>query len=364
MVKKLVILLLLSYSQQLMSQDYNWWVNGQVFDSFILPHNKKVSHLIKGRPSGFELNIQKELNGTRAWEKLYNHPIVNYGLAYYDLKNESQLGELYIASTSVDLPLIKSKHTNLFFRIGAGLVYSTQPYNRETNNQNTMIGSRFTCLIQTRLTYEIKLNEQVKLTPALNITHGSNGAQSVPNSGINIITANIGISYRLLKRNEDAGGTPPPLPKKPASLFNFYLLLSSGKNTMTAQVRTPLIFFNIAAIGQKYLSPKSDLQFGIEYFHNKALEKQIATSWFNKDLTSFPDFKRAGILIGHELKAGGLGFITQLGVYIYNPSKSNMPVYQRYGITNEFTDHIIGQISLKAHTFTAEQIEFGLGWKF
>lgn len=360
-MRLLLLSIFLLTTQSLIGQNYDWWINGQTFSGFILAHSDKVTHLIKGRPDGFELNFQKELNGYKYWEQLYNSPIVNYGLSYYDLKNDAQLGKLYIASAAIDLPLARRKYTKLLFRIGTGIVYSTNPYNRETNNQNTMISTRFTCLIQTRFTYEILLNHQFKLTPSINITHASNGAQAVPNRGINIVTANIGCSYKIASKAISIDSAKAMAPTK--YRYKYYFLVSTGKNTSSFQVRNPQPFFNLTLMSQKFLTEKSDLQFGIEYFHTLAVREGIRSSWFNKDLTEYPDFKRIGAFIGHELKAGQLGFIAQMGVYIYNPSKSGQAVYQRYGLKYEFAKHLVGQIALKVHSATAEEIEFTFGYK-
>ena len=344
------------------AQQYNWWVNGQVFRGFVISHSAKVRHLIKATPEGFEINFQKELNGSQYWEKLYNKPIVNYGLSYYDLNNDAQLGKLFIASAAVDIPLARREYTNLFFRIGTGIVYSTNPYDRDSNNQNSMIGSPFTCLIQSRFTYEIKLNDYFKLTPNINITHASNGAQSLPNRGVNMVTANIGCSYRFIERilTDDILKLDQPQ----AYNWKFYLLLSSGKHTFSLQNRRPEAFFNLSFIAQKYLNQKSDLQLGIEYFHSLALKTNLSNDWFIRQEDKVPDFKRAGVFIGHELKANRLGFITQFGIYVYNPSKSAQPVYQRYGLKYEFIQNAIAQVGLKVHSATAEAIEFSLGYKF
>ncbi len=362
-MKHLILFLIATLlSCSLYSQEYDWWVNGQAIKGFVLQHNKKIGHLISAHPEGLEINIQQELNGKRYWESLYNRPIVNYGLSYYNLNNDAQLGRLFIASAAMDLPLSRKEKTALFFRIGTGLVYCTNPYDRETNNQNSMLSSTFSYLLQTRLTYEIQLNENFKLTPNLNITHASNGALTSPNRGVNIVTANLGLSYRIIKKESinTNQALEPPLEKP----YKFYLLLSGGKNTKTLQVRESMPFFNLLLMGQKTLNAKSDLQFGLEYFHNTSLREQIRTNWFFTDEEKKVDFRRVGILIGHELKAGKLGFITQLGAYIYNPSKLRMPVYQRYGLKYQLHDHLIIQTSLKVHAATAEQAEIGLGWQF
>ncbi|MBK6263785.1 acyloxyacyl hydrolase [Marivirga sp. S37H4] len=362
--RKTLILLIVGMflSCHLYSQEYDWWVNGQAIKGFVLQHNKKVGHLISAHPEGFEINLQQELNGRRYWESLYNRPIVNYGLSYYNLYNDQQLGRLFIASAAMDLPLARKEKTALFIRIGTGLVYCTNPYDREFNNQNTMLSSTISYLLQTRLTYEIQLNENFKLTPNLNITHASNGAFTSPNRGINIVTANLGLSYRIIKKEYPETDLTLEAPRE--KLYKFYFLFSYGKGTKSLQVRKPRMFFNLAMMGHKTLNPKSDLQFGIEYFHNLGLREEIRGNWFLNDEERLVDFRRVGLLIGHELKAGKLGFISQLGVYVYNPSKSRMPVYQRYGLKYQLQKHLIVQTSLKVHAATAEQAELGLGWKF
>lgn len=326
-----------------------------------MAHSAKVEHLINAAPEGVELNFRQELNGKKPWESLYNKPVVNYGISYYNLNNEEQLGELFIASAALDIPLDKRKFTDLFVRIGTGVVYSTNPYDRDKNNQNTMVGSPFTFLIQSRLTYEIKINNNFKLTPNINITHASNGAQSLPNRGINMVTANIGCSYRLTtaKILEDA------IVARPKNTYNFkyYGLFSTGKHVLSLQNRVAKPFFNFALVAQKYLSQKSDLQMGVEYFHSESLKENIRESWFQRQRNNNPDFRRAGLFVGHELKADKLGFIAQFGMYVYNPSKSNHAVYQRYGLKYEFLQHAVAQIGLKVHAATAEAIEFSVGYK-
>lgn len=361
MKKISLAILFLFFSLLGYAQKYDWYLNGQVIKGFILKHNEHVGHLANSHPSGIELSLQQKLNGKREWESLYNKPLVSYGLSYYNLHNQ-KLGHLVVGSAAMDLPLKRTEKTALYFRIGTGLVYSTNPYDRETNNQNNMVTSPISYLLQTRLTYEIKLTENLSITPNLNITHASNGAQRAPNRGVNIITTNMGMSYKIKSQEDKEFRDVTPIDKTP---YQIYLLLSGGRNTRTLQVREPLPFFNLLLYGQKYVNPKSDWGVGIEYFHSYSLKKQIETNWFriynDEEIT---DFKRLGLLIGHELKFGKLGFITQLGVYIYNPSKLNMPVYQRYGLRYQFHENIMVQVALKTHAATAEQAEIGIGWRF
>jgi len=355
----IIIFLILSFSLQ--AQQYDWFLNGQVIKGFILKHNEYVGHLANSHPSGIELSLQQKLNGKREWESLYNKPLVSYGLSYYNLHNP-KLGHLVVGSAAMDLPLKRTKNTALYFRIGTGLVYSTNPYDRDTNNQNNMVTSTITILLQTRLTYEIALSDKVNITPNINITHASNGAQRVPNRGINMITANMGLSYKINNSDSKEIVEVAPVEKIP---YQLYLSLTGGVNTRTLQVRKPLPFFNIILFGQKYLTKKSDLGIGLEYSHSYSVKEQIRTSWFRINRgEEIKDFRRIGLLFGHEFKFGKLGLFTQLGVYIYDPSKLNMPVYQRYGLRYQAHKNLMVIASFKTHAATAEQTEIGIGWRF
>ncbi|WKK81072.2 acyloxyacyl hydrolase [Marivirga arenosa] len=361
MKRFLAILLFIIISLSAHAQKYDWYLNGQIIKGFILKHNQYVSHLAVSNPSGIELSFQQRLNGRREWESLYNKPIVNYGLSYYNLRNP-KLGHLIVGAANMDLPISRKENTALYFRIGTGLVYSTNPYDRETNNQNNMISTPITILLQTRLTYEININDKINLTPNLNVTHASNGAQRAPNRGINIVTANLGMSYKIISRVEEKNEDIKLVEEIP---YQIYFAFSGGYNTKTLQVREPRPFFNAILFGQKYINKKSDIGIGLDYSHNLSLKSQIQQNWFrlNND-EEIKDFRRVALLIGHELKFGKLGFITQLGVYIYDPSAINMPVYQRYGLRYQFHDHLMAIASLKTHAATAEQSEFGIGWRF
>lgn len=354
-------LLLLIFCFSSNAQRYDWYLNGQVIKGFILKHNEYVSHLANSHPTGIELSLQQKLNGKREWESLYNKPLVSYGLSYYNLQN-TKLGHLVVGSAAMDLPIKRTENTALYLRIGTGLVFSTNPYDRETNNQNNMVTSTITILLQTRLTYEIALNDKINLTPNLNITHASNGAQRAPNRGINMITANMGISYKIKGQENEKIDEITPIEEIP---YQIYLSVTGGSNTRTLQVRQPLPFFNLILFGQKYINAKSDLGIGLDYSHSYSLKEQIRTSWFRiNDEEEIEDFRRLGFLVGHELKFGKLGLITQLGIYMYDPSKLNMPVYQRYGLRYQFHEKLMAVVSLKTHAATAEQTEFGIGWRF
>lgn len=368
MIKKLLLVVVLftcsagiAFSQSTKQSPYSYRLGVNFFKGYILKHRAVVGHLIKGHPDGFELNWTKVTNGHKYWEKLYNHPLINYSFFYYDLKNPQQLGKLFIGSVSMDLPLMRHERSSLFFRIGTGLVYSTKPYNRETNNQNNMLSATFSYLIQARMTYQYEITPDWFANIALNMTHSSNGAEKMPNKGINMPTLVLGVSHNLIKR--DPNVEPLDKPELDKSIHANAWLVGGVSSTIPLG-RKPLPFFNVAVFGSKALNHKSTLTFGMEGFYNLALKEEIENNYYFDPSKGKPDFKRLGLFAGHELTAGKLAFIAEFGVYIYNPSHLRMPVYQRYGLKWHFNKHNFVTLTLKAHAGYAEQTEFGWGWKF
>ena len=81
-------------------------------------------------------------------------------------------------------------------------------------------------------------------------------------------------------------------------------------------------------------------------------------------LNSNKDYQRGALLMGHEFLMGRFSFSQKIGVYLYDHTQFNDPVYQRYGINFHITERLFTGIHLKAHRHVADLIELRLGWSF
>ena len=75
------------------------------------------------------------------------------------------------------------------------------------------------------------------------------------------------------------------------------------------------------------------------------------------------DYKRVGVFIGHELFINRISLEAQVGYYVYQPFKKDIPVYDRVGIKYYVTDKIFAGFTIKTHMFLAEALEFGIGFR-
>ena len=73
------------------------------------------------------------------------------------------------------------------------------------------------------------------------------------------------------------------------------------------------------------------------------------------------DYKRVGVFVGHELFINRISLEAQIGYYVYQPYKFDIPVYDRLGMKYYITKKLFTGLSIKTHIFLAEAMEFLIG---
>ena len=129
---------LLSFSQEKQTNSY---FDVNYFKGNIALHNNDILHLIKGHPEGFILSWNKKTFGNQDWEQRYGYPDYGVSFAYQNLKNDV-LGNNYSLYAHYNFYFLK-RHVML--RIGQGLAYTTNPYDKVDNHKCGRI--RFTTCI-------------------------------------------------------------------------------------------------------------------------------------------------------------------------------------------------------------------------
>ena len=242
---------------------------------------------------------------------------------------------------------------------GFGFCYSSSPYDRESNNKNIAIGSTLSYAFNTQLHYNHEILDRLKLIAGFRISHYSNGAFKKPNKGINIVTADIGLSY-LLNAEKPAFEHFTQLPAVERDIrYNFFL--STGLREIDPVGSRKYSFLTLSFYASKQVSRTSAFSLGIDGFYSMATRQERETD--DNLEGKKPDFKRAGVTGGYEFYMGKMSFIAQLGAYVYRPYKSDKPVYQRYGLKYQLPKDIYAGLFLKTHYGKAEAVEWSLGIK-
>src|SRR5690606_14611622 len=116
-------------------------------------------------------------------------------------------------------------------------------------------------------------------------------------------------------------------------------------------------FYHVAFYVDKRVGRKSSFQFGPELFLTTSFKGFIqyqAIAFPEKNIDPNTDFKRVGLMIGHELIINKVAIETQIGYYVYQPFKNDIVIYDRLGIKYYFTKNIFANLTLKTHLFKAE----------
>jgi hypothetical protein len=359
-MRRLICCLLLSltaFAQQ------NGHTNIQVdyFRGNIYRHADYIDHLITGHPSGFLISINHQTFGDKEWQHAYNYPDYGFSFQYQDFQNDI-----------LDKCLAIGAHYNFYFfkrhmvfRISQGIGMTTNPYDKETNFKNNAFGSRFMSSNLFMLNYKKEnIVGRLGIQAGFMFTHFSNGRIKSPNSGINTYAINFGLNYNLNDKPEYRA--PDSLAKtdfREPIKFNFVLRSGISESEITGSGQKPFYHFGLYA--DKRIGRKSALQLGADVFFSQYLKEYIKYySAMYPDREYFApdtDYKRVGLVVGHELFINRLSVETQVGYYIYKPFKYEADVYQRVGAKYYLTKKIFTGLALKAHGGRAEAIEVGVG---
>ncbi|NQZ43876.1 MAG: acyloxyacyl hydrolase [Flavobacteriaceae bacterium] len=357
----LVFVLAMGYAQE-KEPGQKYVLDFNRFNGSILLHNPDISHLITSRPSGYLLSINRKRYGKREWEAAYGYPDSGFTFIYQNMNNPT-LGEHFGLYAHYNFYFFKR---NLQFRVGQGIAYNTNPYDRETNFRNNAYGSHLLSSTMAMLNYHREsLFYGVGIKAGLALIHYSNANFRAPNTSTNTMAFTIGLTYDL---NQEIDPTYIAYEKQdfePGPIA-VNIALRAGVNESDVVNSGQYGFWVVSAYGEKKLGRKSAVQVGADFFFSNFLKELIrfqSTSFPELGVAPDTDFKRVGMFLGHELFINKLSVITQLGYYVYYPFDFEGRVYNRIGLKHYFGDRWFGAVTLKSHAAAAEAVEFGIGIK-
>ena len=345
------------------SQDktHTSYVDVNYFKGNIALHNNDILHLIKGHPEGFILSWNKKTYGFNDWEQRFNYPDYGVSFSYQNLKNDV-LGNVTSAYAHYNFYFLKR---HLMFRIGQGLAYTNNPYDKENNFRNIAFGTHFMSATYLMLNYKKeRIVDEFGLQAGFSLLHYSNANVKAPNASINSITFNLGITYNLDDEELEFQKTLDENDRKFSQPIKYNIAFRAGINESDVVGSGQFPFYIISAYADKRLNRKSAFQLGADVFFSKFLKELIyykSVAFLEDNVSGDEDYKRVGVFAGHELFINKTSLITQLGYYVYYPFDFEGRTYFRVGLKRYFSDKWFGALTLKSHGAKAEAVEFGIG---
>ncbi|WP_306354005.1 acyloxyacyl hydrolase [Flavobacterium sp. '19STA2R22 D10 B1'] len=350
-----------TYAQEKVNEQYTFDAN--YFYGNVLTHNKTMKHLVTAHPQGFLLSVNKKTFGNKTWEAAYNYPDIGLSFHYQDLRNQT-LGELFGLYAHYNFYFL---NRNLVLRVGQGIAYNTNPYDKETNFRNIVYGTAIMPSTYFMLNYNKQnLWKGFGVQAGLSLFHHSNANIKAPNTSTNTLAFNVGVNYTLdheeipvYKPFNDSIQFTEPI------RYNVVFRTGISENDIINSGQFP--FYVLSAYADKRINRKSAIQLGADVFWTKSLQEYIkfkSVAYPDENIDANTDYRKIGIFVGHELFINKISVETQLGYYVYSPFDYLGRIYERVGMKYYINDNFYGALSLKAHGAKAEALELGIGIRF
>ena len=319
---------------------------------FIIIHSKDLRAIKNSYPIGTELNFNWYKIDQESWNLCNCYPKAGFLISFFDFNNRKILGYGYNLAGFVEAFFRAHKNTSFSFRTAAGLSIETNPYDTIYNPENFSYSVPVNIYSQLGLALHHKIKQKIRISLSVNYNHISNGGFKQPNKGINYPTISVGLDYM-----------PKPIafeyrPKQKYQGIKQRRYDISYFSFPKKIIQYPEYFtvFGIGSGASQQVGRMSAITLDAEYVWDGSLKYKMRNSDKN--------YQRGALLLGHEFLMGRFIFNQKIGFYLYDQTKYNDPVYQRYGINYYITKPIFIGVHIKAHRHVADFIEIRLGWSF
>ncbi|MGB1217750.1 MAG: acyloxyacyl hydrolase, partial [Saprospiraceae bacterium] len=349
----------------------SWGVETNFYTGKILKHSSKILFDVEGLSQGFDINIKYQTYGKHKWSQYQRYPIIGVGLVYFNLGDKDVLGNAIAFLPNVSVPLLRTERGFINFQFGTGLAYLTRFYDYIENPTNNAIGSHWNNITHVKFNGGMDITPQWMTQVGFGVIHYSNGASQLPNLGINIVSASVGVKY-----------TPDPVERKdflwdddfknvPQKRWGFQTHLGLGFREFGEPGGNRYPIYNISTGAVFHFNAVNRMVFGFEgeyspgvYHYNYHLEPNADS----KELHALA--RKLTFFVADELMFGNLGVYILLGTYIEGGDRKDFDIYNKLSFRYYFppigkpTGQFFVAVHLKSHLSVAEYISLGAGVNF
>ena len=334
-----------------------------------LKHSRNQTFTVDNPVVGFGAEIMKQTDGSRFWHILHGYPRIGMATMFKSFGRDSILGWAFGLYPQLDIPIKKGDKLNLYVRAGFGLAYLNKPWSRESNPQNTAIGSYINNITTAGVIAEYALSPHWQLRAGAHLTHTSNGRTRIPNLGLNTAKLSIGTSYVFnphLKKITMDNAPYPIYPMYKKIFWGARFGMSIHEYKMPEGPFYPVYIASLSA--NKYYRHKAKVSLGVEYSYDLS-NKEYA---LNQEIEPFRlPHQRWTVFGAHEFLFGRLGWYNQLFFYADRPFKGNSFMGTKIGANiYALQPHLHPRrnaywgIYLKSHYAVADYVEMTVGGTF
>lgn len=315
------------------------------------------NYLVNDNINAFEININKEFQGNREWQRLYKYPSVGLSFFYTSLGNDSIYGKAFALNPNINFNLLTKHKLSIKYTVGVGLTYATKHFNLETNYANIAIASHLNIWFNTELFATYKIYKDVSLMAGTAFSHLSNANLAEPNIGINTWTFLVGTDIQVGGKKKKNTSPISELKHK-----KYYTFIVAGGIKHTRRFAKSSYFSGSTEFEyNRILSHKFALGIGADLFQDNSITDEMRRAEI-KDIKTWYKYK-SGIHISQEIIFGDVSFILHEGMYIgFKDKLNNQKFYNRGVLRYKFSDHFFVSSAMKTNVFVLDVMEVGLGY--
>ncbi len=335
------------------------WLTANFHYGFIIPaYNSSMLYLLKGHCPGAEFDWLLKSTPDRQWVCTYHYPEMGVAFFFSSLGNPTELGNMYGVYPFINFHLNRNCRERFYLRVGIGLGYIPINFNQQTNHKDELIGSHLNAMINFRLTKHFYLSDKIRLELGLGATHCSDGTFKTPNLGINLATANTGLSYCINNNKMLPATFDNDTSFHKGFSHEFFLAggLSEVEPPGGPKYGAGTLMYTFYRVKNK----KNRLGLGTDVFYNQT--NIVHMDGYNVNIAPLQNIQ-LGLKAAYELTVGKVAMPIEFGGYLYSKSTYSGWEYNRIGLRYYATRHFIVSLTLLAHFATADYIEWGFGYR-
>jgi hypothetical protein len=325
---------------------------------YLIPEYQLFNQLANEHIYSAEISLQKQTNGEKERDQLFNHPEFGLTFLYTSLGNKDAFGHEAALYGYFLTHLVRKERFQLNQQFGLGLGYATRIFDLQSNYQNVAVGSHLNIHFNYKIGVSYRLTNKIDLNSGLSFSHYSNANMAEPNLGVNFLTFYLGTNYLLGKRN---------IVEKRAleahkALNEFAFIYAAGGKHTRALQSTIYFTSSFSAEYKRHISRKIRLGAGFDLFYDSSTKTEMSVPG-KEPYKPIDDF-RTGLHLSQEIAYGPFSFILQEGLYIglTNKVDKNKLMYNRAIVRYKFNERFLVHITMKSHLHILDYPEVGFGY--
>lgn len=326
----------------------------KAYRSFVLPHNVAMTEMMSSSTAIEAGRFWRVDSGGRV-DAIQHHPTVGLSVHYFQLGKDLNGNSIGI-NASYDAGVPMGKRSSLRARLAVGAGYLTQQFDIYNNAKNRAIGSHINGFMQVMGYVQTPIADQWQLQLGLGLSHYSNGNWSMPNLGINLPGLMFGIN-RTDARNRFVKFKQP---RGERVVWEFGT--RTGRRQMSIDDPRNIAVYLMEFSGNYPHNEFRGWRGGINVFFDRTyLFEKFQPLPMNYKMGRVTEL---ALTVGHEYRINRVGFVADMGFYLYRPNDSKRKYYEAIGLKWYVSDHIILMNRLKAHLTSADYFEWGISYVF